>query len=224
MKKYNLKTIARFVLILCLAGIFAAEASAQREGMGAAIPSIDEVVQGGAGSGIDWGKADGTTKKTASKTAGRNTAAKNSVKGGAKNTASLKNTAAAKKGGSKRVTNTAAPQNASVKNNQALLNKPYNGFIYGDEYTFMNFETVTAARPVYRQAAKNAGAKGLVQVEILIGETGRVIAARARTGSALLRPDAEVAALSTTFQRPTYYGKPARAKGFLVYRFGKAED
>lgn len=102
--------------------------------------------------------------------------------------------------------------------------KPYDGFIIGDEYTFMNFGVVSGPKPIYTLAAKNAGASGLVQVEILIGEDGTVLTARARSGDKLLYPEAEKAALATTFNKPMVYGKPARAKGFLVYRFGKRED
>lgn len=102
--------------------------------------------------------------------------------------------------------------------------KPYDGFIIGDEYTFMNFGVVSGPKPIYTIAAKNAGASGLVQVEILIGGDGTVLTARARSGNKLLYPEAEKAALETVFDKPVVYGKPARATGFLVYRFGKRED
>ena len=65
---------------------------------------------------------------------------------------------------------------------------------------------------------------GLVQVEVLIDTNGNVIQAKGRTGNKLLHPEAERAALASKFNRPTFGGKPARAIGFLVYRFGPAED
>jgi outer membrane biosynthesis protein TonB len=100
----------------------------------------------------------------------------------------------------------------------------WDGFVVGDKYTFLNFEVISAAKPYYTREAKSGGAKGLVQVEILIGTDGRVLTARARTGNPMLHPEAERAALESRFNRPTVYGKPARAIGFLVYRFGPAED
>lgn len=102
--------------------------------------------------------------------------------------------------------------------------RPWNGFVVGDKYTFLNFEVASAEKPWHTREAKSAGASGLVQVEVLIDTNGKVIQAKARTGNKLLHPEAERAALASTFNRPTFGGKPARAIGFLVYRFGPAED
>lgn len=102
--------------------------------------------------------------------------------------------------------------------------KAWNGFTVGDKYTFLNFEVVSAAKPYHTRAAKASGASGLVQVEILIDENGNVITARARTGNKLLHPEAERAALESKFNKPGVYGKPARAVGFLVYRFGSDDE
>jgi len=102
--------------------------------------------------------------------------------------------------------------------------KPWNGFVVGDKYTFLNFEVVSAEKPYHTRDAKANGAKGLVQVEVLIDTNGNVIQAKGRTGNKLLHPEAERAALASKFNRPTFGGKPARAIGFLVYRFGPAED
>ena len=107
---------------------------------------------------------------------------------------------------------------------KAAAAKKYDGFVIGDKYSFLNFEVVSAEKPYYTRAAKESGAKGLVQVEILIDEDGSVLTAKARTGNKELWPEAERAALASKFNRPSVYGKPARATGFLVYRFGPAED
>lgn len=100
----------------------------------------------------------------------------------------------------------------------------WNGFVVGDKYTFLNFEVMSASKPYHTRAAKAGGASGLVQVEVLIDTNGTVLTARARTGNKLLHSEAERAALGSKFNRPAVYGKPARAIGFLVYRFGAAED
>jgi hypothetical protein len=102
--------------------------------------------------------------------------------------------------------------------------KPWDGFVVGDKYTFLNFEVISAEKPYHTRDAKANGAKGLVQVEVLIDPNGNVIEARGRTGNKLLHPEAERAALASKFNRPTFGGKPARAIGFLVYRFGPADD
>jgi outer membrane biosynthesis protein TonB len=103
-------------------------------------------------------------------------------------------------------------------------NKPFNGPVLGDTYTFLNFEVISAEKPIYRRVAKQAGASGLVQVAILVDADGSVLQAKARTGNKLLWEEAERAALASKLNRPAANGQPARALGFLVYRFGPAED
>lgn len=102
--------------------------------------------------------------------------------------------------------------------------KKWDGFVVGDKYSFLNFEVISAAKPYHTREAKAGGASGLVQVEVLIDTNGSVLTARARTGNKLLHPEAERAALESKFNKPSVYGKPARAIGFLVYRFGPDED
>lgn len=113
---------------------------------------------------------------------------------------------------------------ATTKTATVAKPKPYNGFTVGDKYTFLNFEVVSAEKPYHTRDAKANGASGLVQVEVLIETDGNVIQARARTGNKFLHPEAERAALASKFNRTTFGGKPARAIGFLVYRFGPEED
>jgi len=100
----------------------------------------------------------------------------------------------------------------------------YKGPVLGDKYSFLNFEVVSAVPPTHTRVAKNAGAKGLVQVEVLVSENGNVLSARARTGNKLLWDEAEAAALASKFNKPTVNGQPARALGFLVYRFGPPSE
>ncbi|MGI8788183.1 MAG: energy transducer TonB [Pyrinomonadaceae bacterium] len=114
----------------------------------------------------------------------------------------------------------------NVRNDSSKVssqNKNYDRFIVGDKYTFLNNEIAKPVQPIYRQSAKVAGASGLVQVEVLVGENGNVLEARARTGNKLLWEEAEKAALATKFNKPYLSNKPARAMGFIVYRFGKAD-
>lgn len=101
---------------------------------------------------------------------------------------------------------------------------PYSGPVIGDKFSFLNNEVVSAEKPYYTRAAKASGAKGLVQVEVLVSTDGSVLSAKARTGNKELWPEAERAARASKFNRPTADGRPVRAMGFLVYRFGPAED
>ena len=120
----------------------------------------------------------------------------------------------------------AASKTKTVPRKAASIPKPtkYDGPVIGDKYSFLNFEIAEKVQPIWTIAAKNAGAIGLVQVEVLIDENGNVLTARARTGNALLHPEAERAALATGFNKPTVNGQPARAMGFIVYRFGTEEQ
>ena len=102
--------------------------------------------------------------------------------------------------------------------------KKYNGFTIGGDDVFFNFEIVGYVQPVHTIKAQEVGAKGLVQVEVLIDVNGSVLQARARSGNKLLHPEAEKAALMTKFRPFSVYGKPARAFGFIVFRFGERED
>lgn len=124
-------------------------------------------------------------------------------------------------------TKAAAPKRKTVRTasgTSVATVKKWNGFVVGDKYSFLNFEVVSAVKPYHTRDAKAGGASGLVQVEVLIDQFGNVLTAKARTGNKLLHPEAERAAIESKFNKPEVYGKPARAIGFLVYRFGPAED
>ncbi|MEQ1762926.1 MAG: energy transducer TonB [Pyrinomonadaceae bacterium] len=172
--------------------------AAQAQTAGAAILARDEPAEGAAGGPGAATGAFGGGGKAATGSSGRTTKAKSTK-------------ATAVKATNAKATATAKP-------------RPWDGFVVGDKYTFLNFEVVSAEKPWHTRDAKANGAKGLVQVEVLIDTNGNVIQAKGRTGNNLLHPEAERAALASKFNRPTFGGKPARAIGFLVYRFGPADD
>lgn len=183
------------ILTLLSAVVLSAAVSAHAQG--AAIMARDEPAEGAGGGGAtaSSGYGGGTSRPTT----------------GAKGGRTAKST---KKGATKAVATKPAVSKP----------RPWNGFVIGDKYIFMNFEVVSAEKPYHTREAKANGASGLVQVEILIDTDGSVISAKARTGNKLLHPEAERAALASKFNRPTFGGKPARAIGFLVYRFGAEDD
>jgi len=194
------------IIFLCVFAVFNQTAAAQI-GAGGAIVAIDEVKEGSGSIKTS------PNPKFQNKAQTFPTEKKNSNK-------TAKSTVRAK------TTSTAAADNKSnvPRKTENQSNKKYDGFIVGDKFSFLNFEVVERVQPIYTIKAKEAGASGLVQVEILVGENGRVLTAKARAGNSLLHPEAEKAALATVLNKPTVYGKPARAIGFLVYRFGKSEE
>jgi hypothetical protein len=192
------KTFLTALFSLSFALMLAAS-TANAQTAGAAILARDEPAEGVAGGPGPASGAFGGGGKAATGSAGRTTTKTRSTK-----------TTAAKRTTAKIV----APPKP----------RPWDGFVVGDKYTFLNFEVVSAEKPWHTREAKANGANGLVQVEVLIDTNGNVIQAKGRTGNKLLHPEAERAALASKFNRPTFGGKPARAIGFLVYRFGQADD
>ncbi|MEZ5426203.1 MAG: energy transducer TonB [Pyrinomonadaceae bacterium] len=205
----NKFTIRLWLLpVLLLIGILAFHrpALAQPEGAVGAIEAVEEKPAPKVSGASGRISANGGAGATQQKTAPTKSSGKSSGKSSAKKNRSVSKTTAKSPG----------PKSTSPK--------AYDGFVIGDKYTFLNFEIAEMVRPVYTIKAKEAGASGLVQVEVLIETDGTVLTAKARTGNELLHPEAEKAALATKFNKPSVYGKPARAIGFVVYRFGKREE
>lgn len=100
----------------------------------------------------------------------------------------------------------------------------WNGFVVGDEHSFLNLTALSRPLPVWTRAAQAARADGLVQVGVVVDEKGSVISAKGRTGNPLLWESAEQAARTAQFNPPKFGGKPARMIGFLVYCFGSHPD
>jgi hypothetical protein len=203
----NIKKILKTIIFIAILAIFAIKSFAQVSA-GGAIMAVDERLLAGGGAGNIESPVSVASAKTGQ------TKAKKTAKG--------------KKSAPSKPIQTTPSAIARTTYKKATPKPPtpkkYDGFVIGDKYTFFNFEITEFVQPVHTIAAQNAGAKGLVQVEILIGENGNVLQARARTGNKLLHPEAEKAALMTKFNKPAVYGKPARAIGFIVFRFGGGEE
>ena len=74
-------------------------------------------------------------------------------------------------------------------------------------------------KPAYTEIAKRARAQGSVNVQVLIDESGRVISAKAVSGSPLLTPEAQKAAMQARFS-PTMLGnQPVKVSGIITYNF-----
>ena len=83
----------------------------------------------------------------------------------------------------------------------------------------LNGIAVKLAVPFYPEIARKLNAQGKVTVQITLDETGKVVSAKATSGSSLLRSAGEDAARRSKF-KPTLVGNQAvKANGFITYNF-----
>lgn len=105
------------------------------------------------------------------------------------------------------------------KADEFMKNRSNEVYTTADNRRVLNGMAIKLFKPKRSSEAFVINAKGKVEVEILIGEDGKVIKARAISGHPLLRQSSEQAALLTTFL-PTYVdGKPVKVTGLIVYNF-----
>lgn len=78
---------------------------------------------------------------------------------------------------------------------------------------------ISLPKPSYPQAAISVGAKGAVNVQVTIDETGKVISAKAASGHIMLRSAAEQAAWKARFTPTTLSKVPVKVTGVIVYNF-----
>jgi TonB family protein len=87
------------------------------------------------------------------------------------------------------------------------------------EGAVLNGHAISKPQPDYPLAAKTHGASGPVVVEIVVGETGKVIKAEALCGHPLLKGVAVEAALKARFTPTTLSGMPVKVSGIITYNF-----
>jgi TonB family protein len=83
----------------------------------------------------------------------------------------------------------------------------------------LNGKAISLPMPTYPDMARRAGASGVVEVEVVIDITGKVISAKATSGPALLRQSAEMAARLARFNPTLLSGQPMRVSGVISYNF-----
>jgi protein TonB len=83
----------------------------------------------------------------------------------------------------------------------------------------LNGKAINLPAPSYPDMARRAGASGVVEVEVVIDITGKVISAKATSGPALLRQSAEMAARLARFNPTLLSGQPMRVSGVISYNF-----
>jgi protein TonB len=87
----------------------------------------------------------------------------------------------------------------------------------------LNGKAVSLPVPVYPPAAKSMRASGLVTVDVVIDETGKVISAKALNGQPLLQQAAVQAAKEARFSPTLLSGQPVKITGQINYNFALAK-
>ena len=86
----------------------------------------------------------------------------------------------------------------------------------------LNGTAVSLPAPTYPEAARRMRLSGIVTVEVVVDETGKVISAQASGGPAGLRDVAVQAALRARFSPTKLSGQPVKVSGVINYKFSLA--
>lgn len=83
----------------------------------------------------------------------------------------------------------------------------------------INGQAISLPKPAYPEMARRIRLQGMVSVQVLIDEEGRVISAKAISGSPFLTVEAQKAAMQARFS-PTRLGdQPVKVSGVITYNF-----
>lgn len=87
----------------------------------------------------------------------------------------------------------------------------------------LNGTAINLPQPTYPESARRLRMSGLVAVEVVVDETGKVIAAEATSGPPLLRDVAVQAALRARFSPTKLSGQPVKVTGVINYKFALSQ-
>jgi protein TonB len=87
----------------------------------------------------------------------------------------------------------------------------------------LNGTAINLPQPTYPEAAKRLRMGGLVSVEVVVDETGKVISAVATSGPSILRDVAVQAALRARFSPTKLSGQPVKVSGVINYKFSLSQ-
>jgi TonB family protein len=87
----------------------------------------------------------------------------------------------------------------------------------------LNGTAVNLPPPTYPDAAKRMRVSGIVTVQVIVDETGKVISAEATSGPATLRDVAVQAALRARFSPTKLSGQPVKVSGLINYKFSLSQ-
>jgi TonB family protein len=80
-------------------------------------------------------------------------------------------------------------------------------------------KAISLPKPSYPEGAKEAKASGLVQVDVIVDEKGRVIWAKAVTGHPLLKEESRKAACRARYSPWLISGHPVKTRTSITYNF-----
>jgi TonB family protein len=83
----------------------------------------------------------------------------------------------------------------------------------------LNGTAISLPAPLYPESAKRMRQQGVVTVDVVLDETGKVISAKASGGPASLRDAAVQAALKARFSPTKLSGQPVKVSGVINYKF-----
>jgi protein TonB len=83
----------------------------------------------------------------------------------------------------------------------------------------LNGIALSLPAPVYPETAKRMRIAGVVTVEVVLDETGKVVAANATGGPTMLRDAAVQAAMKARFSPTKLSGQPVKVSGVINYKF-----
>lgn len=83
----------------------------------------------------------------------------------------------------------------------------------------LNGTAINLPAPIYPDSAKRFRMSGIVMVEVVVDETGKVISASASSGPGPLREVAVQAALRARFSPTKLSGQPVKVSGVINYKF-----
>jgi TonB family protein len=87
----------------------------------------------------------------------------------------------------------------------------------------LNGTALSLPAPMYPEPARRLRTAGLVTVEVIVDETGKVISAQATGGPSILREVAVQAALRARFSPTKLSGQPVKVSGTINYKFALAQ-
>jgi TonB family protein len=87
----------------------------------------------------------------------------------------------------------------------------------------LNGTAMSLPPPIYPDTARRLRVSGVVTVEVIVDETGKVISAQATSGPQSLRDVAVQAALKARFSPTKLSGQPVKVAGSINYKFALAQ-
>ena len=87
----------------------------------------------------------------------------------------------------------------------------------------LNGTALNLPSPVYPDSARRMRIFGIVSVDVIVDETGKVISAQANRGPAPLREAAVQAAMRARFSPTTLSGEPVKVAGVINYNFALSQ-